>query len=146
MSQGAVRKKDRVREIEDIPGTIEPGYKDREITEVPVPFRVREAFRAQRIDVEAIGLKIFTFGPCNIMTAREPAAKGGEPLWHLTISCPSRHPTWDEIKVARYRLLPLELTFALLLPPPHLYVNLPEQDHVFQLWEVTDPRAPWTTG
>lgn len=146
MSRGAVVRKDRVREIEDIPGTIEPGYKDRPINEVPVPLSVREAFRAQGIDAEAIGLKIFLFGSCSIMRAREPAAVGGEPLWHLTISNPSRHPTWDEIKVARYRLLPLDLTFALFLPPPHLYVNLPEQDHVFQLWEVTDPRQPWTTG
>jgi hypothetical protein len=48
--------------------------------------------------------------------------------------------------VARYRLLPLDLCFAMLLPQPEFYVNVPEQDHVFQLWEVTDPRQPWTTG
>jgi hypothetical protein len=146
MSRGAVQKRERIRAIEDIPGTVEPAYRDREITEVKIPRSVREAFLAQRIDPDEINLRIFDFAPCNVMTAREPAAVGGDPLWHLTISTPSRHPTWDEIKVARYRLLPLELTFAMLLPPPQFYVNLPEQDHVFQLWEVTDPRAPWTTG
>jgi hypothetical protein len=146
MAKGAVREKPRVREIQGIPGTVEPGFKNHPIVEQRVPLSVKEAFLHARIDPEEIGLKIFTMGPCSIMRAREPAGVDRSLLWHLTISCPSRHPTWDEIKAARYDLLPPELTFALLLPPPSMYVNVPEQDHVFQLWEVTDPRQPWATG
>jgi hypothetical protein len=70
----------------------------------------------------------------------------GELRWHLTISCRDRHPTWDEIKIARYRLLGPDTVMAMLLPPAENYVNLPEQDHVFQLWEIEDSARVWETG
>lgn len=135
------------RTIEGIPGTVESGYREKPIVQVPVSHAVEEKFiQMTGKTIEELGLKRFAMGACNIMTGREPAGKGGEFLWHLTISTPSRHPTWDEIKTARYRLLPLELTFGMLLPPPHLWVNVPQQDHVFQLWEIRDAREPWTSG
>lgn len=37
--------------------------------------------------------------------------------WHLSISHPSRYPTWDEIRDARYDLVPDGCTLAMLLPP-----------------------------
>jgi len=137
-------KKEAVREIEGIPGTVTHGFKEQPIIEQKMPENVRRAFEENRIDPSS--LSIFTMGPCSIFVGLEPAAVDGSHLWHLTISCPSRHPTWDEIKVARYRLVPHHVCMAMLLPPPEFYVNVPEQDHVFQLWEVTDPRQPWTTG
>jgi hypothetical protein len=109
-----------------------------------MPENVRRALIQQRIDPAA--LSIYTMGPCSIFVGQEPAGKDHELLWHLTISTPSRHPTWDEIKVARYRLLPHDICVGILLPKPEFYVNLPEQDHVFQLWEVRDEREVWTTG
>jgi hypothetical protein len=133
-----------VREIEGIPGTVEPGYKEQPIVERRLPENVLRSFAENGID--AAEMKLYTMGVCSIFVGHEPAGAKRELLWHLTISSPSRHPTWDEIKTARYRLLPHYLTFAMLLPPPHLYVNVPEQDHVMQLWEVTDPRQPWMTG
>ena len=93
---------------------------------------------------ELPGFAVFVMGGCSIIRAREPAGANGEQLWHLSIAHPSRHPTWDEIKVARYRLLPDDRTFGLLLPPRASYVNVQTQDHVFHLWETTDPREPWT--
>lgn len=124
-----------------IPGTFEPGYVPPPIQERGNP-EVREGLR----DLGSRGVKFFSMGECNIIRAREPAGANGEKLWHLTISCPDRHPVWDEIKTARYRLLPDDRCFGMLLPPPEFYVNVPEQDHVFHLWEITDPREPWTAG
>jgi hypothetical protein len=64
-------------------------------------------------------------------------------LAHLSIShrrsdgtrLPGRYPTWEEIKDARYRFAPLDVTMAMLLPPQDQYVN----DHptTFHLWQVT---------
>lgn len=59
--------------------------------------------------------------------------------WHLSISHPKRYPTWDEIKEARYKLMPENITVAMLLPPPREYVNIHE--NCFHLWEIEDPRA-----
>jgi hypothetical protein len=122
-----------------IPGTHEPGWQEPTMTERKVPEDVR--LLAGRDDVR--GLRLFRFGDCNIMLAREPVGPNLTYLWHLSISCLDRHPTWDEIKTARYRLLPGDLCFGMLLPPAGLYVNLSAQDHVFHLWEITDPRVPW---
>lgn len=117
-----------------IPGTHEPGYTEQPCREHPFPLQPMPG---------QLYLKTYTMGECTIMLAREKAAADGTYLWHLSISSPHRHPTWDEIKVARYRLLPLDKCFGMLLPPPKLYVNVELQDHVFHLWEITDPRAPW---
>jgi hypothetical protein len=144
MSQGAVKKKERVREIEGIPGTVTHGFKEQPIIETRKPPHLVQALVKNGLDPET--LKLYTMGPCSIFVGQEPAGKNHELLWHLTISCPSRHPTWDEIKVARYRLLPLDICVGMLLPQPEFYVNLPEQDHVMQVWEVRDEREAWTTG
>ena len=143
MSKGAVKKKEAVREIDGIPGTVTHGFKEQPIVEQRMPSSVSLAMRRQGIDPN--DLKLYTMGVCSIFVGQEPAGKNHELLWHLTISTPSRHPTWDEIKVARYRLLPLDICVGVLLPQPEYYVNLPEQDHVFQIWEVKDEREAWTT-
>ena len=109
-----------------------------------MPINVARALIAQGMKPES--LRVFTMGVCSIFVGQEPAGKNRELLWHLTISTPSRHPTWDEIKVARYRLLPADICVGILLPEARFYVNVPEQDHVFQLWEVRDEREVWTTG
>ena len=54
--------------------------------------------------------------------------------WHMSISHPSRYPTWDEIKEARYKYTPNEVTMAMLLPPKEEYVNV--HPNCFHLWEV----------
>lgn len=106
------------------------------IIEGSIPVNVR----SMMLESGVRGSKRFTMGECNILLGRDPAGPGEAYLWHMSISSPDRHPTWDEIKTARYRLLPSELTFAMILPPPDLYFNLPEQDHVFHLWEIEDSR------
>jgi hypothetical protein len=50
---------------------------------------------------------------------------------HLSISCPDRDPTWEEIAAARYALLPKLKDCVMLLPPDSGYVNLHE--HCFHV-------------
>lgn len=47
---------------------------------------------------------------------------------------PGRYPTWDEIKEARYKFCPDEVTMAMYLPPKSEYVNVHET--TFHLWET----------
>ena len=140
--RGPTPKKPTPRHLDGIPGTVEPGYREREIIELALSRDLVEMWRAAGHHPGDYQLRHYAMGPCNVLVGREPAGSNGELLWHLTISAPSRHPTWDEIKTARYRLLPADLTFGMLLPPADQYVNVEAQDHVFHLWETTDPREP----
>jgi hypothetical protein len=67
---------------------------------------------------------------CSVLVAVESGR------WHLSIAHPDRYPTWDEIREARYALVPNHVTMAMLLPPRQEYVNI--HPHCFHLWEVRD--------
>lgn len=123
----------------EIPGTHEPGFVEERIVQLDVPDKIRVVVHGGDW-----GLKLYRFrmGECTIMLGHEPIL-GDELRWHLTISCPDRHPSWDEIKVARYRLLGPDTVMAMILPPAADYVNVAAQDHVFQLWEIVDECRPW---
>lgn len=112
-----------------VPGTHEPGFVEQRAYQASVPDFLR------LMNPESRNIRVYDMGECSIMIAEEPSDRTGTYLMHLSISHPSRHPTWDEIKTARYRLLPDELTFVMILPSRAEYVNVPEQDHVFHLWE-----------
>lgn len=147
MSRSGAQRTKPDRHLDGIPGTVTHGFREHEIVPLRIPLEMRQLYRQQTgVDPDDHGVARYSMGPCNILVAREPAGVDGSLLWHMTISTPSRHPTWDEIKVARYRLLPPEICVGILLPPPGVYVNVEAQDHVFQLWEVTDPRQQWLTG
>lgn len=64
-------------------------------------------------------------------------------LWHLSISCPHRYPTWDEIFTAWYDLVPgagKDFNGAILLPRHSEYVNIqPNCFHVHQLHDAEVP-------
>lgn len=122
-----------------IPGTHEPDFVEQPIHEVPRA----SALMSDALDCEE---HVFRMGECRMILGREPGGVNGELRWHLTISCSDRHPSWDEIKVARYRLLGPDTVVAMVLPEPRFYVNVPAQDHVFQLWEIVDDSRFWTTG
>jgi hypothetical protein len=125
-----------------VPGTHEAGFHEQPIEQIQLPEAVRRMTHGD-LDLQ---LYAFRMGECGILLAREPAGINGEMRWHLTISCPDRHPSWDEIKVARYRLLGPSIAVAMVLPQPEFYTNLPAQDHVFQLYEIEDPARFWETG
>jgi len=54
--------------------------------------------------------------------------------WHLSISHPSRYPTWNEIHDARYTFIPNKFTMAMILPPMEEYVNI--HTNTFHLWQI----------
>lgn len=59
-------------------------------------------------------------GQLRVCVGYEPASKLGS-LWHMSIShaAPNgfiRLPTWDEIRAARYQLIPQDVTMAMILP------------------------------
>lgn len=67
---------------------------------------------------------------------------GPEKLWHLSVSCEHRYPTWDEIYTAWYDLVPdaAEIQGAIVLPKKSEYVNLhPNCFHVHQLRDAELP-------
>jgi hypothetical protein len=104
MSRGAVTNPDRRRELR--PVAIPP-------------------------DVAAMlepGTQAFTMGACRILVSRQAIG------WHLSISRKDRLPTWEEVRDARYALVPDEALMALLLPPRSEYVNVHE--FCLQLYEV----------
>jgi len=103
----------------EIPGTHEPSF-------VEPPLREREGDGLHAA---------FDFGECLVLLSLD----GGR--WHISISHPHRHPSWDEIKTVRYRLGGPDLVFAMVLPEVDRYVNVPEQDHVMQLWQLVGGEA-----
>ena len=62
--------------------------------------------------------KWYSWGDVRVLVGQEPAG------WHLSISTPTRNPTWEEIKAARYTFCPHDVTMAMILPPTKEYVNV----------------------
>jgi len=76
---------------------------------------------------------VFARGKLKILVGQEPVYGPGTMTWHLSISHPKRLPTWDELKMARYELLPDEVTMAMLLPPKAQYVDVhPNCLHLYE--------------
>lgn len=94
----------------------------RELREVIIPDRVRALLEP--------GSRAFRFGACRVIVSQQRAG------WHLSISRPDRLPSWEEIRDARYALVPDSATMALLLPPRSEYVNVHE--FCMQLYEIPD--------
>lgn len=80
----------------------------------------------------------YSFGECRVIVAQEPNALG-RMHWHLSVSHPSRYPTWDELRDARYTFVPPHITMVMVLPPPSQYVNT--HPNCMQLHEVPEAEA-----
>lgn len=85
---------------------------------------------------------------CSVIVAHEPARAVPAGLWlppdelllwHLSIAHTDRYPSWDEVADVRYKLVPDDVTMAMLLPPSDEYVNAHE--HCFHLWQIEDRRS-----
>lgn len=109
------------------------GWRERDMSDL-IPKGQREA--GALLQLKQTGTKMFDKGPCQVLVSIEPRPKmaPGRPYWHLSISCRDRYPTWEEIKDARYSLLPMGLTFAQILPPMNEYTNI--HPNCFHLWEL----------
>ncbi len=104
MSNAALRNPDRRRELREVPIS-------QEVAQLLEP-----------------GSRAFRMGPCQIIVSKQRAG------WHLSVSRPDRLPTWEEVRDARYELVPDEATMALLLPPKSEYVNV--YNFCLQMYEI----------
>lgn len=58
-------------------------------------------------------------------------------LWHISISHPSRLPTYEELKEARYVFAPDNIYMAQIFPPQDQFINVhPYCLHLYQLSDV----------
>jgi hypothetical protein len=86
-----------------------------------------------------VGVKAFRRGKLRILIGQQvmgDVRAGGLLRWHMSISCADRYPTWNEIRDARYALLPDDCTMAMLLPPKTQYVNI--HQNCFHLHEIIE--------
>jgi len=83
---------------------------------------------SRTFDLEGAPTTAHLVGECYVMTSYESDG------WHLSISHPDRNPTWEEIRDARYELLPNDLTMAMLLPPKEQYINV--HKFCFHLYQI----------
>ena len=72
----------------------------------------------------------FSMGSCSVIVGIEHGR------WHISIAHPARYPKWDEIKAARMKYVPHNVTMALLLPGEHEYINV--HPNCFHLYETRD--------
>lgn len=80
--------------------------------------------------VHPLGGDWYRWGDTAVCVAKESG------YWHISISCPYRYPTWDEIFTAWYDLVPdaADINGAIILPRKSEYINLhPNCFHVHQL-------------
>lgn len=75
-----------------------------------------------------------------IICGREPCGPQGQLRWHLSVSHHHRNPTWEEIRDARYALIPDGVMVAMFLPPREDYVNA--HKYCFHLYEVEKADLP----
>lgn len=66
------------------------------------------------------GSRAYRMGGCYSICSQQKVG------WHLSVSRDDRLPSWEEVRDARYELIPDEATMALLLPPRSEYVNVHE--------------------
>ena len=92
----------------------------------------------ERIGLDMSRVTVHRYRSCTVFIGREPV--DGVPRWHLSMTHPTRYPSWDEINTARMRWIPQDVTMALLLPGEPEYVNV--HPRCFHLWEL----RPGTVG
>jgi len=85
------------------------------------------------LDYRYVYNKAWSKGDLRIWITRD-LYNSGSVRWHMSISTKTRYPTWDEIRDARYALMPDDITMAMLLPPKSEYVNL--HPNCFHLHEI----------
>ena len=103
---------------------------DLELSILPCPLDARE-FPPHDMGPQGIARR-YKWCSFMVLISRDPDK--GRIRWHLSISHPTRYPKWDEIKEARYKFLPDEVTMAQILPPRGEYVNV--HPNCFHLHEI----------
>lgn len=96
------------------------------IREAPLPDQVKMMQAAGTLEPY---LKRYKMGKATILVGKSDANG-----WHLSISRTDGYPSWDEVKKARYELIPNEAEMVMHLPPMEDYINIHE--YCFQLGEI----------
>ena len=77
----------------------------------------------------------YTRKGCNIIVSRD--LYGGNKLrWHMSISRSDRMPNYEEVRDARYALVPNNVTMVMMFPPKEEWVNIHER--CFHLHEIVE--------
>ena len=71
---------------------------------------------------------LFKMGRCTIIVTKDLRR------WHLSISTPNASPSYKEIKEARYKYVPDNVTMAQIFPSKSEFINLHPFCH--HLWEI----------
>lgn len=102
----------------------------REVTEIS------DARQKALLSLTGPGTKVFRMGKCLIFLSPPTKRKNSPDGWHVSVSCPDRYPTWDELAKAWYELVPgAETRMAvMLLPPKENYINI--HNFCFQVHEL----------
>lgn len=93
--------------------------------------RRRPDFEEKTRGVLEPGTKCYSMGKLAVFVSPPNLPTRG---WHLSISHPTRYPTWDEIAHVRYTLVPDSVRIVMHLPPRSEYVAL--HPFCFNLWEI----------
>jgi hypothetical protein len=73
-------------------------------------------------------MKLFNHNGVSCILSKD----GGK--WHLSMSCPDRLPTYEEMKEIRYKYLPTVAYMAQIFPPLEEFVNV--HPFTLHLWQV----------
>lgn len=79
-----------------------------------------------QLKIDGTAAHVWIKGDVRALVGKDPHVRKGSVVhrWHLSVSCSDRYPTWEEMKDARYSLLPDDVYMAQILPPKAEYVDL----------------------
>ncbi len=123
--------------IEGFPGTFADDFAPLDLVEKRMPAAVSKMLGAP---------KAYGFGECHVLHGiEETDTRGGivVKLHHVSISCPNRYPTWDEMKFIVYSLVPADVGMHMMLPrrdakPGTRDEYLDQHPWCLHWWETTE--------
>lgn len=77
---------------------------------------------------------LYKMGRCRIIITKDPDKDFPDGAWHLSISTADALPSYNEVKRARYGLLPDDIYMAEIFPPLDEFVNL--HQYTRHLWQI----------
>jgi hypothetical protein len=100
-----------------------------ELREIVPPADTTRTFHANasRLQSNNYHVRTYMYGECSVIVTKQYE------LIHMSISHPSRYPTWDEIAAVRYQLIPAASDAVMVLPPEREYINI--HNFCFQVHE-----------
>lgn len=101
----------------------------------PLPEKLRHPLLGTNPFSEWVGAWVNRHRQLTVIVTRDAGR------WHLSIAHPTRYPSWEEIKRARYRFVPDDVYMMMGLPPKHLWVNV--HQNCFHLWEAEELKTKW---